>query len=160
MYGLCVYKSGWKFPSFSTVLQQLQSIGIEIPPTLTSPNSSQLEHQPNPTQAYLRQSRNPNHNPTITMDSTTQNKRTSTDNRRPVRPFYLSPHLPSPSHPFNQKPLLLTFQSKTVRRDVPENPHNEARPCQRQSRRPQSELRGTVHPQGRGDLGRHVEQVH
>jgi hypothetical protein len=70
------------------------------------------------------------------------------------------PHLPSPSHPFNQKPLLLTFQSKTVRRDVPENPHNEARPCQRQSRRPQSELRGTVHPQGRGDLGRHVEQVH
>ena len=45
------------------------------------------------------------------MDSTTQNKRASTDNRRPVRPSYI-PHLPSPSHPFNQKPSLLTFQSK------------------------------------------------
>jgi hypothetical protein len=54
------------------------------------------------------------------MDATTQNKRTSTDVRRPVRPS-LSSYIP-------QSETQLT--KLTVRRDVQQDFHNEARPRQ------------------------------
>jgi hypothetical protein len=52
-------------------------------PSPTQLNSTQFNSaQPDPTQQQYQ----PNPQPNIIMDSTTQNKRTSTDNRRPVCP--------------------------------------------------------------------------
>lgn len=96
---------------------------------------------------------NHNHNNNIMASPTTQTTRASQDagQRRPVR----SSFIPCPAtNPTNRPPR------PTVRRDVQQDHNHETQPSRRQSGRKTRELRRAVHPQGRGTVGRHVEQVH